>query len=344
MGNSRISRISTVLRPAPRGAAILSGSNSASIAYLLQPYLEQIDVPFSLLPSLKPSDIPEVQCSTVIIARYLPPQWIGPLQAFRDAGGKIVYFMDDDLMDPDVTRDLPNDYRRKIDAWAIRQRSVIEMLCDEFWVASPHLAAKYAEWSPLLLQSVPTETTLVQTKQVTVCYHGTASHLAEIKWLAELMRQVQTPEGRTTFEIFGNHEVNKLFRGLPRTAVLHPMDWPNYLAYTGSIRRDIGLAPLLPEPFNAGRAPSKFFDFARMGAVGIYTDVEPYCGFVRHGVDGLLLPNDPAAWSSAINELAADPARRQRLAAAARKRALAMAGSVDEQHRFQKDQRCEPKA
>jgi glycosyltransferase involved in cell wall biosynthesis len=112
------------------------------------------------------------------------------------------------------------------------------------------------------------------------------------------------------------------------------MDWSNYLTYTGSVRRDIGLAPLLPEPFNAGRAPTKFFDFARMGAVGIYTDTEPYRNFVRHGVDGLLLPNEPMAWAAAIDELATDAVRRQGLAAAARERALAMAGTRGDQHSF----------
>jgi hypothetical protein len=317
----------TRFQPADDGAAILSAGENASIAYLLQPYLERRGIPFTCVPLASMKDTTEIVCRTVIIARYLPRPWIETLQAFRDIGGKIVYFMDDDLMDPRATTGLPKAYRRKIDALATRQRRTLERLCDEFWVASPHLAAKYADWSPKLLNSAPTGPTLAQHEPVMMCYHGSASHSIEIKWLAGVMRQVQAIQRSTVFEIFGDHEVNKLFRGLPRTSILHPMDWPNYLAYTGSVRRDIGLAPLLPAPFNAGRAPSKFFDFARMGAVGIYTDIEPYRGFVRHGVDGLLLPNDPVVWAATINELAADPARRQRMAAAARERALALASA-----------------
>jgi hypothetical protein len=334
LGTSRWGKPTTAFRPGGKGALVLSSGDNASIAYLVQPHLERLGIPFTLvhLEGRGKKTAVEVACEIVIVARYLPQQWIGTLQAFRDAGGKIVYFMDDDLMDPAATAGLPKTYRRKVDAWATRQRGAIETLCDEFWVASPHLAAKYAVWSPVLLSSLPSAVTLTQCDLVAVCYHGSASHNAEIKWLAGLMHQVQSRQGRTTFEIFGNHDVNKLFRSLRRTSVLHPMDWLHYLDYTGSVRRDIGLAPLLPDPFNAGRSPSKFFDFARMGAVGIYTDAEPYRSFVRHGIDGLLLPNELAAWVGAIEELVADPVRRQRLAAAARERALAMAGICCEQH------------
>lgn len=317
-----------------RQAALLSAGNNASIAYLLQPHLQELDIPFVVVPVDDARS--EIPCSMVIIARYLPRQWIPSLQTFRDAGGKIVYFMDDDLMDPNATEGLPAAYRRKIDLGATRQRRVIESLCEEFWVASPYLAEKYSIWSPHLLTSAPTATTLEQHDPVTICYHGSASHGVEIRWLAKLMQHVQSPAGPTTFEIFGDHEVNKLFRGMSRTSVMHPMDWRNYLAFTSSIKRDIGLAPLLPGSFNAGRAPSKFFDFARMGAVGIYTDVAPYRGFVEHGVDGLLLPNEPDAWIATIRELAANPARRQRLATAARARALAMAGVDDNRINFRK--------
>jgi hypothetical protein len=49
----------------------------------------------------------------------------------------------------------------------------------------------------------------------------------------------------------------------------------------------------------------KFYDYARMGAAGVYTDAAPYRGFVRDGVDGLLLPNEPARWVEALAALAA---------------------------------------
>jgi hypothetical protein len=65
-------------------------------------------------------------------------------------------------------------------------------------------------------------------------------------------------------------------------------------------------------------------DYARMDAVGIYTDVQPYSDHVQHANDGLLLPNDPAVWVKTILELADNAALRaeMRLAVQARAKSL----------------------
>ena len=84
-----------------------------------------------------------------------------------------------------------------------------------------------------------------------------------------------------------------------------------------------GLAPLLPGVFNAGRGAVKFFDYARMGAVGLYSAVPPYAGFVRDGVDGVLAPTEPAAWVAALLALVDEAPRRTALAAAAAARSAA---------------------
>jgi len=160
---------------------------------------------------------------------------------------------------------------------------------------------------------------------VHVAYHGTASHGAEIEWLHPVMAEVLARCPQAHFELFGDGRTAHAFLALPRVTLLHPLKWPNYLAYTAATRRDIGLSPLLPTPFNAARGAVKFYDFARMGAAGIYTDVTPFAGFVRGGVDGLLLPNEPARWIEAIAALVQDAPRRRAIAAAARARALAAA-------------------
>lgn len=305
---------------------LLADGDSASISYLIEPHLSALGRPVVYLPARAGKvDAIEATVHTVVIVRYLPSAWLAALHSFRAAGGKVVYFMDDDLMDPQVATDLPAAYARKIREQATRQRKHIEALCGEFWVGSAYLAQKYPAWKARVLQPLASLETLAQKHPVTVCYHGTASHRAEHGWLPHVLSHVQQACQEVMFEVFGDHSVNRLFRDLPHVAVLHPMSWPSYLAYTSAVKRDIGLAPLLPGLFNAARGPTKFFDFARMGAVGIYSDVAPYRDFVRHDIDGLLLPNDPSVWAQAIVQLANDPARRQRMATSARERALAMA-------------------
>lgn len=309
------------------GVAIVASGDNASITYLLDPFLVEQGQSATRLDMNKqpPRDFAASAYGTVIIVRYLSPQWIKPLRRFHASGGKVIYFMDDDLMDPAVLSGLPTAYAKKIRNLAIKRRPILESLCSEFWVSTIFLADKYRTWSPKILNPRPAMCDLLQVDGVTVCYHGTASHQAELEWLAPIINAVQTDNSDMNFEVFGDHAVNKLYRNIPRVSILHPMNWPNYLSYTASVRHDIALAPLIPHPFNSARGPTKFFDFARMGAVGIYTDIEPYRGFIRHGEDGLLLPNDPVLWARTIIDLADDPARLSRMASAARQRALGMA-------------------
>jgi len=119
---------------------------------------------------------------------------------------------------------------------------------------------------------------------------------------------------QASFEIFGEHEIYKLYRDLPRVTVLHPMSWQNYLDYTQHHRVDIGLAPLLESEFNMARGPVKFYDFVRMGAVGVYSNCAPYSDFIEQNVNGVLLNNDPQKWIEALSLLVNSGQKRQTLA------------------------------
>lgn len=310
---------------------ILSHSDNASIRYLLQPYLHtqgerailvnpETGVPWNLAAS---------GIRKLIISRYLPKNWIREIRNFRATGGTVVYFMDDDLMDANVLLELPSAYARKIKKSATNQFHLLNDLCEEFWVGSQYLAAKYAQWSPKVLAPRTTHDQIGRAVVTAICYHGTASHQAELRWLPSVMSEVLAGKESLTFELFGDSAINKMYRHLPGVAVLHPMSWSNYLKYTQAVHRDIGLAPLLPTEFNKGRGVTKFFDYTRMGAVGIYSDVAPYRDFIRNGVDGLLVPNEPKLWKRTILELASDKHLRDRLLVAAQDRAMEMASTLE---------------
>jgi glycosyltransferase involved in cell wall biosynthesis len=316
-----------VLAAEGSAVVVLSSGESATFTYILERHLLAQGKQYRHIAAdmFTRRVLTRMACAEVVLCRYVSPEWIDELWRFKGQGGKVTYFMDDDLMDPQATVGLPLAYQQKISRFASGQRALLEQLCGDFWVASPYLAAKYASWSPKLLQAVPSMQSLAQARPVTVCYHGTASHLAEIRWLLGIIDELQARRADIHFELFGDHEVNRMFRGIARVSVLHPMSWRNYLSYTRSVRREIALAPLLPHPFNSARGRTKFFDFARMGAVGLYSDVPPYRGFVENGVDGMLLPNDPVVWGETIIALAENHPTREQMAASARNRALALA-------------------
>jgi hypothetical protein len=296
------------LAPTPREArriVVLAEGRSPSGDYLLGPWLAARGLPLVHLDSREhPAADALREGDLVVLVRYAPAAWRRALQRRRAALAGLAYFMDDDLLDASAHAGLAPPYARKLGTLAASQRRWLEAHVDAFWVSTPALAAKYASLRPQLIPLAPPPALLAPRAAVRIAYHGTASHGAEIEWLHAVVAGVQARCPHTEFELFGEHPVHRRYRELPRVAVLHPMRWENYLAYTATHPAAIGLAPLLPGPFNAARGAVKFYDYARMGAAGVYTDAEPYRATVRDGVDGVLLPNDPQRWIDTLVALA----------------------------------------
>lgn len=301
---------------------VLEEGPSASADYILLPWLQRLGPPVERLDvrqapapgQLRPGDF-------VVVQRYLHPPWRRAIERQREALAGLAWFLDDDLLDEAALAGLERTYAGRLRRLGLRQRPWFERMGSQWWLATEALAAKYADTRPTVLPLAPPPA-LVQPAPaaVRVVYDGTASHAAELDWLLPVLAEVQRRCSHTHVEVFGDLAVNRRWRELPRVAVLHPMRWPSYLAHTAARPADIGLAPLLPGAFNAARGPVKMVDYARQGAPGLYSRRPPYEGFVRDGVDGVLLPDDPSAWVEAIVRWAGDASGRRRLAAAARAR------------------------
>lgn len=273
----------------------------------------------------------ELAGATVIFVRYVPREWLRFISRNRSAVRRLVYFMDDDLLDPRASRSMPWRYRYKLLRLATIRKSWLRRMGAEVWVSTPYLARKYAEWNPTVIAPIPLAEQVAAKRAsgssiVKIFYHGTASHLAEMKWLRPIVEDVLQQVPGVSFEIIGTAVVNRLYRALPRVSVVHPMSWSGYQAFCRGSERHIGLAPLLPSPYNAARSHTKFFDIERCGAAGIYSRVAPFADFVNHGEDGLLVDNDPQAWAEAIVRLANDAGERGRLTEGARRRVARLRG------------------
>jgi len=298
----------------PASVCVVERGHNPSTDYYVRSRVEALGVPIV--------DEPQAG-SLVVIVRYLDSGWKKRIEEKRDKLAGVAYFMDDDLFDIGAitTPSLPYAARMMWLAW--RHKDWLKKMRVQLWVSTPYLAKKYRDWNPQLVEPAPLAGLLERRPVVRVFYHGTGLHRKEIQWLAPVIAKVQKRLDTTTFEVFGRGAVERLYRRIPRTTVLHPTSWDSFRDHCAGKTFHVGLAPLLPHAFNAGRGYTKFYDIVRCGAAGIYSNVEPFASFVRHERDGLLVDNDPAAWVEAIERLAADAALRQRIAEAARERALA---------------------
>jgi glycosyltransferase involved in cell wall biosynthesis len=244
--------------------------------------------------------------SLIVIVRHAPRRWLRWIADQRPRLSGVAFLMDDDI--PAVLRapELPLGYALKT-AWRYaRTRRLLGEVCSDVWVSTTELARRYAGSSPRLVEPEYVPSTASGDKPLVYFYHGSWAHRREIKWLVPVVDQVQQLVPDAWFEIMGTDRVRRLFRGIPRVRVVHPMPWKDYLAYAGTVRYPVGLAPCFDSDFNRARSHSKLFDITRLGAAGIYSQVTPYAEKVAHGQTGLLCENEVDPWVAAIIRLLKD--------------------------------------
>ena len=294
---------------------IVEEGPNPSTDYFVVPYLREagatpVRCTFAQLPPAG-----ELQGAAVIFVRYVPAAWKALVERYRSSLSAVCFFMDDDLFDWRAFSKMPLRYRFKILRHSHSKQKWLKSAGAQLLVSTPYLQQKYAQWQPQLLAPRPLPQ---QELPLTVFYHGSASHGADLRWLRPVMEEVLARDEQLVFEVIGDKSVNRLFKGLPRVQVLHPMKWGSYQALTSRPGRTIGLAPLLDSPFNRARAHTKFFDITQAGAVGVYAHGDVYGGIVRHEQNGLLVPMDRQTWVEAILRLAQDQTLRSRLLEGAR--------------------------
>ncbi|WP_426009431.1 glycosyltransferase family 1 protein [Aeromonas salmonicida] len=304
---------------------ILHEGMSPTLAYFESAITSQFpDARCQFIDTLTPPDVIIPEGAAMVIIRFLSPKWQLQVEKNIDKLSRVVYFMDDDLFDPTALSGLPKEYRTKIIRRSAAQHRWITQHCDEIWVSTPYLAKKYTHLNPEIVSAKPSPSLLEKRQPVKIAYHGSSSHREEKYWLRQVVEGVLQACPSASFEIFGEHDIYKFYRDLPRISVLHPMSWPNYLAYTKTHRLDIGLAPLLDSAFNFARGPVKFYDFVRMGAVGVYSNRAPYNDFIEQNINGILLENDPQRWIDAISLLINKEKKRTKLASNAKEYAYSL--------------------
>ncbi|MDQ9172258.1 hypothetical protein Q8A64_17750 [Oxalobacteraceae bacterium R-40] len=236
--------------------------------------------------------------------------------------------MDDDVLDTAASKGTPLRYRFKLaclgagrKSWLLRQKAKI-------WVSTPYLLEKYSAWSAKLVPPSPVS----GQPSCTVFYHGSATHDAEIRWLRPIVEEVLKLDERCSFEIVGGMDVYRLYHGLARVRVVHPMKWAAFQKFLALPGRTVGLVPVLDTRFNKARSYTKFFDITRSGAAGIYTRGSIFGSIVNHEVDGLLQENDPEQWIESILDLLADAGLREKMVRNAKRRAEELRLSAQESY------------
>jgi len=147
---------------------------------------------------------------------------------------------------------------------------------------------------------------------VTIGWIGSPSTAHYLHLLKPVLQELVASRGARVVAIGANAEQLK---GLP----IEARPWSEQSEVTELQQFDIGIMPLLDEPFERGKCGYKLIQYMACGKPVVASPVGVNGIIVREGVEGFL-PGNLSHWSDVMGKLCDDPSLRKRLGAAGRKR------------------------
>lgn len=232
----------------------------------------------------------------------------------KQAGKRLVYVMDDDLLCvPESISSGPYYARKEVKA------SIREMLslCDVFMSPSETLRSKYGREKVAVIEepsSWQPEKAARTGGPLRIGFAGSIDRAADFDVLlgAVVKSLLACYNDKISIEFFGAHP--QVADECDIRCIPYCDSYEAYQRTMESLDWDIGLAPMPETTFHACKHYNKFVEYAGLGIAGVYSNTVPYTRIVRNETNGLLCNNTPVAWTAAISRLIEDDALRERIA------------------------------
>jgi glycosyltransferase involved in cell wall biosynthesis len=158
---------------------------------------------------------------------------------------------------------------------------------------------------------VPASSALMPGERPTVGWIGQRTTARFLTPLVPVF-QALGAEGRARFTAVG---IDAAALGLPMASV----PWAEDTEVASISGFDVGIMPLVDEPFERGKCGYKLIQYMACGLPVVASPVGVNSQIVEHGVNGFLAETTQQ-WAQALRTLAADPALRARMGQAGRRR------------------------
>lgn len=257
----------------------------------------------------------------VIMSRYGQANGIDIQNDCRVRGIPVVYHIDDDLLE------LPASLGREIverQGAATQARRTMLQDCDLIYASTRVLAQVLRKRVPgkpvfqgIYASCIPIQPAGRPAQHAsTVGYMGSKGHKEDLALVVPALVQLMREHPAMRFETFGTIEMPEELRQFGGRVRHHPVQksYGEFLRTLAGLGWSLGLAPLVDEPFNRCKAPTKFIEYTACGIPVVASDVVVYAAEIPAGA-GMLVRHD---WKQAIEKLLGDAAGRARLLERAR--------------------------
>ena len=251
---------------------------------------------------------------TVILGRLDSWYELRLARMLRRAGKKIVYMMDDDLLNIPKEVSSAGYYNQECIQGFIRE---IIGLSDAVMSPSPILLEKYAKDGRTAIQAEEPAIAPIpyaphgEGEPVKIGFAGSIDRMGDLEQiLRDALLRVRGEFGdRVSFAFFGGKP--GFAEELGAECIPYTESYDRYRETLNGLGWDIGLAPMPETPFHACKHYNKFVEYAAAGVAGVYSDVAPYDRLRAFPGCAVLCRNEAEAWTDALRTLVKDRGARE---------------------------------
>ena len=252
----------------------------------------------------------------VILSRFARPAGVRIMRYCQARGIPVVYHIDDDLLDLPASLG-PEVLKRHMAPEIVEARRTMLAGCDLIYASTRELARILRERFPAQpvfhgIYAPYLETRAGQadaSAPLTIGYMGSQGHREDLALAVPALARLMDERPQLRFETFGTIEMPPelaAFGDRVRHHTAHK-GYAEFLGKLGTLDWHIGLAPLVDEPFNRCKAPTKFIEYTGAGIPTVASSVV-YADAIPPG-GGVLAEGD---WYAALSACLDDPAARAR--------------------------------
>jgi glycosyltransferase involved in cell wall biosynthesis len=243
-------------------------------------------------------------------------------QLAREGRARLVYEVDDDLLDVDPSNGpaWPFFSRPEIRANLCRNIEVADLVTVSTQPLAEVMRKRHRNvvvlpnCVPASLLEAPTPA--VPRTPVTVGWSGGMSHTLDLAEIKSELRKFLCRARNVELHLMGGPS-DEFCKAMPGERLRVTRWIKSVAAFHAAIDFQISLAPLRPSPFNHSKSALRCLEAAALGIPVVASDYGPYAAFVRDGETGLLARR-PHEWGKHLRALVADGAMRAEMGGKAR--------------------------
>ncbi|PHN33667.1 glycosyltransferase [Pseudomonas sp. ICMP 561] len=246
----------------------------------------------------------------VVMTRYGLPYGKEILDYFKQQGVPVIYHIDDNLLE--IPHSLGAEIQKVQGATqVIEERRYLLANCDLIYASTPYLAGHlqklypqqeifFGMYAPYMAAQVGEIPKHDRTNKV-FGYMGSKGHQEDLELVTPSIIRLLEERDDLRFEVFGTIQMPSELLRFGDRVKSHKVNqaYSGFLTTLAHLNWDIGLAPLVDEPFNLCKAPTKFIEYTAAGIpvvasnIAVYRNVMPANG-------GLLVE---AGWYQSIKQM-----------------------------------------